>query len=298
MTHTHRINGKKLKWIFYGILLLLAAGCAKPPLKLTIEDMQTAYPPGTIISSSTRAPITVEALYKDLESVRVVYVGERHTNPEHHDIQLGVIKHLSQSDPSLVVGMEMFDRTYQAVLDDWSAGRLTTEAFLKRSHWDAKWRFDFELYRPILEWVKDKGLPLYALNIPFHIPKKIAVGGADSLNDADRAHLPRNIDTTNEAHRAYVEEIFNHHPFNKKKNFEYFYEAQCVWEDIMAESIARHLGDGSMVVILGNGHIKQKFGVPNRAYALTQAPFRTIMPVSAKRGFIALNEADYIWITE
>ena len=42
--------------------------------------------------------------------------------------------------------------------------------------------------------------------------------------------------------------------------------------------LMRTVGEGSMVVLVGNGHIKEKFGVPDRAFALTQAPFRTIMP--------------------
>ena len=192
----------------------------------------------------------------------------------------------------------MFDLTYQSVLDDWVAGNLETGKFLERTHWSANWRFDFELYRDILEFVKSEHIPLIALNIPFNIPPKIAAGGVDSLHEWDKAHLPQKIDTSNAAHRAYVEEIFKYHSFKKEKNFEFFYQAQCVWEDIMAERVATRLGQGSMVVLVGNGHIKEKFGVPDRAFALTQAPFRTIMPTSARRGSISLSQADYIWITE
>jgi uncharacterized iron-regulated protein len=289
---------KQSNWMILGILLILAAGCAKAPLTLEIKDMQTAYPPGTIISAATKTPVSVEELYADLETVRVVYVGERHTSTDHHDIQLRILKHLSEQKTDISVGMEMFDRTYQAVLDDWAAGNLETGLFLERSHWDANWKYDYELYRQILEFVKTRQIPLVALNIPFHIPPKIAAGGADSLSESDRSHLPQNIDTSDAAHRAYLENIFKHHSFKKEKKFEYFYEAQCVWEDTMAESIAMNLGTGSMVVIVGNGHIREKYGVPNRAYARTQAPFRTIMPTSARRGSISLSQADYIWITE
>ena len=79
--------------------------------------------------------------------------------------------------------MEMFDHTYQDVLDMWSAGELDQKDFLKKSHWYANWRFDFSLYREILEFIKENHIRLVALNIPSHIPPKIREGGIDNLRE-------------------------------------------------------------------------------------------------------------------
>jgi hypothetical protein len=51
-----------------------------------------------------------------------------------------------------------------------------------------------------------------------------------------------------------------------------------------------------MVVLAGNGHIIRKFGIPNRAFARTGAPFNTIYlaPVGAEAD---LSWADYLWVT-
>jgi uncharacterized iron-regulated protein len=194
--------------------------------------------------------------------------------------------------------MEMFDMTYQAVLDSWSSGQLDERRFLELTHWYANWKFDFALYRPILSSIKDHRLTLIGLNLPFKIPPKISTGGIASLQPEDARYLPEQIDLTNSAHREYVQKIYQdrHHRIKGRENFEYFYEAQCAWEDTMAASIAQSLDTRKMVVIVGNGHIIRKFGVPDRALARTGASFRTVYLAPATQE-VSLDTADYIWVT-
>jgi uncharacterized iron-regulated protein len=69
-----------------------------------------------------------------------------------------------------------------------------------------------------------------------------------------------------------------------------------VWEDIMAQSIARGIKNKKMVVLSGNGHIIRKFGIPDRAFSRIKEPFKTIF--LARSGTEAkLSYADYIWVT-
>ena len=278
------------------VILVIATGCAVTPKTLSIKDTPTRLMENSILKTATASVISRQQLIDELDQIRVVYVGERHTNPTHHSIQLEVIKALSQTTTQLVIGMEMFDHTYQPVLDQWTAGKLGETAFIEKTHWYANWRFDYGLYRGILEFAKEKGLRVVALNVPFHIPGKISVGGIASLGVDDREHLPETIDTSDTEHRAYVEEIFKMHAARGRENFDYFYEAQCTWEDAMAEAVATNLGAGKMVVLAGNGHIIRKFGIPNRAFSRTRAPFITIYPAPVG-GEADLAWGDYLWVT-
>ncbi|MFC1858365.1 ChaN family lipoprotein [Thermodesulfobacteriota bacterium] len=261
-----------------------------------VKGLPGTFTPGTIISTKTGLTVSYAELLADLSEVQVVYVGEQHTNPHHHQIQLKVIKALVRSDPSLTVGMEMFDRTYQPVLDLWSAGKLDQQIFLQRVHWYANWRFNFELYGDILYFVREKNLKLVGLNIPFHIPPKIATGGIESLSPAEKSYLPEKIDTSNPRHRDYVARVFERHHVKGRENFGFFYEAQCVWEDAMAESVAQISRERKTVVLVGNGHIIYKFGIPERAYRRTQSNYRTIYLVGAGRS-AERSYADYLWLT-
>jgi uncharacterized iron-regulated protein len=266
------------------------------PDRPNIEDLSKTFKPGTIISAETGMPVAFETLIDDLSLARVVYVGEVHTNPAHHEVQLKVLKALYAENPDLTVGMEMFDHTYQPVLDQWSAGELELEIFLEKVHWYANWRYNIDLYKDILLFIKENRLRLVGLNLPTYIPSRIRVGGIDNLSEADKQHLPEHIDLSNTAHRAYTRSVFDRHHQMIKGNFDYFYAAQCVWEDTMAEAVAENLKNSRMVVLAGNGHIIQKFGVPDRAYARNQAPFKTVY-TAVEGSRPKLSCGDFIWIT-
>ena len=280
------------------IMIFLWSCAMAPTKKLTIQDTDQSFEEGVIISTKLGKPVSFQELLADLNSCQIVYVGEKHTNVSHHRIQLEVIQAIFKKHSNLVVGMEMFDHTYQDVLDLWSAGELDQKNFLKKSHWYANWRIDFSLYREILEFIKENHIRLVALNIPNHIPPKIREGGIDNLREDEKEHLPQQIDTSQTAHREYLQNVFDGHKhhFRGEVEFENFYTAQSVWEDAMAEMIAQNLKNDVMVVLAGNGHIQFKYGIPDRASNRTGALFRTIY-LAPTGEVVEMDIADYIWVT-
>lgn len=276
--------------------LSLFWGCALKSDTVLIKDTATAVEPDNIISAKKGKAVTFDELMNDLNSSQIVFIGERHTNPFHHAIQLKIIEAVFKNRPFMKVGMEMFDRSYQQVLELWSVGVLEEDAFLRKVHWYANWRYDFALYRDILQFAKENRIKIVALNIPFYIPARIRVGGVENLSDLDRQYLPKEIDTSNTAHRDYAKKVFEQHHFKSSVKFDDFYMAQCVWDEIMAESVASNLGTKQIVVLAGNGHIQFKYGIPDRAFRRTGVSFRTIYLASAGEE-VELGVADYIWIT-
>jgi uncharacterized iron-regulated protein len=282
--------------VIFAFFIIILTSCAVTPNKLFVKDISRAFEEGTIISAKTRASVSFDGLFRDLSSARIIFVGEKHTDPVHHEIQLKVIKELYKTNHDLAVGMEMFDYTYQSVLDQWSEGNLSQKEFLEKTHWYANWRYDFALYKDILDFIKEKKIKLVGLNIPSYIQSRIRVGGIKNLSIKDKKHLPDKIDTSNTAHKNYVESAYKlHHP-QIRKNFEYFYEAQCVWEEIMAQSISRNIKNDKMVILAGEGHIIYKFGVPDRTYSRIKLSFKTILPVRTSSQ-AELSFADYLWVT-
>jgi uncharacterized iron-regulated protein len=282
-----------------GFLLatLLIGGCAVPRKSLQLPAEETRFAQGNIIATASAKAIAFEDLIEQLSKANVVFVGERHTSKEDHEIQLRILTALVARGSRVKVGMEMFDHTYQRVLDQWSAGQLNSQRFLELTHWYANWRYDYDLYRPILAYVQQKKLPLVGLNLPFNLPPKISIGGLDSLRPAERALIAADIDTGDADHRAYLKQVFDQHHLKGRDNFEYFYMAQCAWEDTMAAQIAAHLDDGDlMVVIIGNGHIQKRYGVPNRTDRRTRKPSLTVYTAPAG-GEADRSDADFIWVT-
>ena len=268
----------------------------RTPEVVRIKGISENFDIGTIVRTVTGEVISFENLIADLEAVRIVYVGERHSNEAHHDVQLRILKALHEKDSTLLVGMEMFVNSDQQALDRWSAGKLDEETFLKEVRWEEKWKFDFALYRAILGFIREESLAVVAVNVPRAIVEKVARVGLGGLSDEERNKIAKEVDTSGEEHRTYVESAFHVHESDEINAFEFFYEAQCVWEDSMAEAISRALNNKRMAVMTGNGHIAYKFGIPNRAFKRTKASFRTVMPLAVGRE-VERDVADYIWVT-
>jgi uncharacterized iron-regulated protein len=277
-------------------LALWGAGCAARRPLLTLEGLGGPIKADTIWDTVLDQDVSFAQLIDSVRQAKVLYIGERHTDPVHHHIQLQIIKALVEQGLAVRVGMEMFDKTYQDKLDRWTAGEYDYPTFLREVHWYANWRYDDDLYRDILMYVQAQKIKLVGLNIPFWLPPKIAVGGLESLSEQDRAYLPAYIDTSNAEHRAYLEKIFNLHRAKGQDNFEFFYEAQCAWEDGMAQAVADNLSDGILVVLVGNGHIQGKYGIPDRAKARRPASFKTIYLATAGDA-VNRRTADFIWAT-
>ena len=91
------MNGRLLKWRRYGLsslaLTVILWGCTVTPTeKLHVKDMPKPFEEGTIISARMGEPVSLQDLLKDLADSRITYVGEKHTNTEHHRIQLQIIE--------------------------------------------------------------------------------------------------------------------------------------------------------------------------------------------------------------
>jgi len=185
------------------------------------------------------------------------------------------------------------------------SGNLDETVFLEQVDWKNSWRFPYHLYRPILWVSQDKGTAILGINAPNPVVKKVARSGLESLTPEERNQVARDMDLGNKAHREYLSTVFKQHSFGKEtphgvKNFDHFYQAQCVWDETMAETIADYMAKqgGKMVVFTGNGHIADKFGIPERVLRRIDVKTATIVlyPLT-ERTTINKRLADYVWLT-
>ena len=276
----------------------LAAGCcaprrcaspcpsssrAAPPVAAAVAVPRgPALPaPGTVLDHRTGEPVAFDALVTRLATVPVVYVGEQHDEAEHHRFQARVLEALAAQPGKIALGMEMFYRPFQEHLDAYVRGDIDEAAMLEKTEWKARWGFGWEMYAPMLRFCREKKIPVVALNAPKEITRTVSRQGLDALTEEQRASLPP-LDTTDMAHRAFVREAFGAHGASMPaETFERFYTAMVVWDETMASSVAQWLeqaGEGArMVVVAGNGHVADRFGIPARAARRTKTPYLVLV---------------------
>jgi uncharacterized iron-regulated protein len=285
-------------------VLLVSLGCAsvkKPvPNIAVIPGISDQYRIGQIIDLSSGEAIPFEQLIENIASVDLIFVGEVHDNPDHHLIQVQILQAFIAEERPVTLAMEFFQKPVQPILDRYIQGEIGEEAFLKEVDWKKQWGFPYSYYRPLMLLAKQNGSKVLAINAPSDIVKKVAYDGLESLDQSEHDQIASEIGLDNEAHREYLREIYRQHGHGTLKAFEYFYEAQCVWEDTMAQNIADYLikEDGKMIVFTGNGHIVNKFGIPDRVINRKPVSMVTIMPYDLYgTETIEKGTADYIWLT-
>jgi uncharacterized iron-regulated protein len=292
----------------------LLSGCVKgtPPPAWVSKILMMNQPVGEeeifILPEGDR--ISFSQLINDLNTTRVIFMGETHDQIEHHRIEMKVLQELLEEGKDVVVGMEMFERSQQPILDHWSQGLLTEEEFLKEVKWETTWGMDYNLYKGILDEIKSHHLKVLGLNIERDLVRKVAQSGMGGLSLEDKEKLPE-MDLTDRQHRRYIASIYKSHHGGSAKDFEKFYEAQCLWDEAMAETSSQFLqskeGRGKTVLVFaGRGHVVFDFGISKRFYRRTSIPYKTVV---LKEWSKQMNEdfafagnasslANFLWITK
>ncbi|HEB94961.1 MAG TPA: PDZ domain-containing protein [Sedimenticola thiotaurini] len=254
---------------FFWLLLLLPlalAGCHEAELRRAGED--TAAPLRVDAATPERQRRLLDEVIPRLARKRVVYVGETHSNYGHHLLQLEIIRGLYRLRPGMAIGLEFFQQPFQQVLDAYIGGEITEREMLARAEWYDRWIYDYRLYRPILRFAREKGIPVVALNVPMEIIGQVSRKGIGGLSEDERAALPTTIDTSDARYRERLRRVFEQHQRRGGgRSFDRFMDVQLSWDEGMAEQIADYLKrhpERYMVVLAGSGHLMYGSGIPSR----------------------------------
>jgi uncharacterized iron-regulated protein len=265
--------------------LLAASGCTTVGKQL-MGDPQNPYPLksppeiGQIVHMSTGTLVSQAQMLAMAGDVRVVYVGETHDNPASHRLELQVLQALAERHPGrLALGMEMFKRSQQPTLDRWSAGELDVKAFLKESRWYESWSMDFAYYRDLLNFCRERHIPVIALDAEKSLVKAVRSKTPDQLSPLEQAQMPE-LDLTDPYYRGLVTAIFGDHSHGGLV-LDGFVRAQVMRDETMAEAAVRYLSsptgqDKHLLVVAGGDHVGNGFGIPRRVFRRFPASYTII----------------------
>jgi uncharacterized iron-regulated protein len=256
--------------------LLTMTACSHAPAKQYMGNPQNPYPlserpkVGEIVHLPTGVKVSLTRMLDIAADARVVYVGETHDNPASHKLELQTLQGMEERHPGKVaLGMEMFTRSQQPVLDRWVAGELDEKAFLKSVKWFDSWKMDFDYYRDLLLYARDHHIPVIALNAEKSLVQAVRSNSLEELTAEQKAQLPE-MDLNDPYQRGMTAEMFAGHAHGKM-HAEGFGRVQTLWDETMAESAARFLAsdagkDRHLVVVAGGNHINHGFGIPRRVF--------------------------------
>lgn len=239
------------------------------PSFLKIEDAALLY---RIVRAQDGREIARASFVELLKTSQAICVGEDHDDPHHHWAQLEILTQLGEADSeNWALGMEMFQRPFQGVLDDFREGGIGEKDLLSRSDWLRRWGHDWRFYRPSVNLAVERGLSPLALNISKELKEKWKVSGPGGLSENEKAKIPE-LNLEDQAHRKWfrslMESMSEGHGSEDDTGsdaeaeaepdfIDTIYPVQVLWDETMAETAANWVlvGEARRVLILaGNGH--------------------------------------------
>jgi uncharacterized iron-regulated protein len=280
-----------------------------PPAPAPAPRARALPAPGAILDPRSGAPVAFDAMADRLATASLVHVGEQHDQAHHHAFQARVLRALADrwKGKPVALGLEMFSRPTQAALDAYVKGEIDEAAMLERTEWKTRWGFGWEMYAPMLRLCRERGIPVVALNAEKEITRTVSRGGLEALTPEQRASLPP-LDVEDAGHRAFVKEAFGAHGASMPaERFERFYLAMVIWDEVMSSTAAAWLAangpESRMVVVAGNGHVADRWGIPSRAQRKSGRPSLVVVqyvsdpsdesPDAEVRRRLSLPHADY-----
>jgi uncharacterized iron-regulated protein len=263
---------------------------------------------GTVVELSTQRTLSFEAFVKAVAQVQVVAVGEEHYHPDIQAFELRLLQALVQHRPQRVaLAMEFFERDMQSAVDAYLSGN--SDAATLQTQVKAPPAF-IEYYFPLVQYARQAGVPLLALNVPRSLARRVTKEGrqavTESLLPPERTYMAATFLPITSQYRTYfLQAVAAAHPLSEEQR-DYFVEAAHLKDDTMAESLTAFLeraADMSILAIAGRFHFDYGLAIP--ALLRQRRPHVTMQRVTtmavAADDIIDLRDlarealADYVW---
>jgi uncharacterized iron-regulated protein len=252
-----------------GAVLLGLAACTTTPRP---PPLTLAPAPAELRLDLNRGDeVSDDDVLADLATAGVVYVGEAHTIPRHHALQLRLLQELFLKKVPLVLCFEQLEARDQAAVDRYAHREIDFAAFARAIDWPKKWT-NYTDYQPLCEFARAHQIPIRALNAPADTIRAVSRGGGIArLAPELRAQLPTEIFTDDPVYERLTNLELSVHMAMDPAKLRPVFEAQVARDETMAANLVagRRVGASAgsprtAFVVLGSGHMRYGLGTAER----------------------------------
>jgi len=309
----------------------LIQACAVNPVKPVQNDPQNNLQNdpliGKIFNTATSQTIDFNTLVNNLLLADVIYLSEKHDNPDQHALQEKIIKALITKGKAPQLGFEFFEKNDTPLLLNFvdsnrakhsKATEKEVEKLLrKKLGWEDKSEKLWPFYFNLLSLAKNENLVAAGLDLSDSQKLRITRKGYDNLTNLEKK-LIFSTGFDSKAYRDYMYEIFAqvHCGMKNPTMQSRLFDSWIARNDTMANSIVElHETEPHkpVVIIIGGGHTEHNLGVMDRVRSLNPAIaqvnlgfvevainpselYEYIKPLELN-GFKPVPPFDYIWFT-
>ncbi len=259
------------------VLVRATAWADEPPTPRALQatsppagQRADAEPASLWIDVCQGEPAPYQDVLDDLATVRIIYLGERHTLQRHHAMQAKLVADLARKGLPLAVALEQMEAAQQSQLDRYNRGEIDFDQLAQLTAWPKRWQ-NYRQYRPVLEAARRCKAPVVALGAKFETIRQVVwSGGIDRLPAELRKELPASVQVRDPPYEKSLSLQMMVHASATPQMLRPMIEAQIARDEAMAEALAAFVkspaGRGRTVLVLcGAGHVANGLGLPARA---------------------------------
>ncbi len=143
-----------------------------------------------ILNTKTKQLTTIDQVAADCKNADILFFGEEHNDSAGHYLETEIFKALHKLyGNNIALSMEMFETDCQLVLNEYLAGHISEDRFIKEAR---AWN-NYKDYRPAVEYAKQNKLDVVAANPPRRYVNMVSRKGMkslDSLPKLSKKYLP------------------------------------------------------------------------------------------------------------
>ena len=243
---------------------------------------------GQIVELRTGARLTPEQLLTRLAAAPKVLVGERHDNPDHHALQLWLLRALAAQRPQGSLLLEMLTPDQQVKVEQVRAAIAAGQApqdILGALNWQPGWAWS--LYGPLVQHALRQPYPLLAANLERREVMQIYAQVPQLQGEASTAQPVR---------EALLEQIRQSHcNLLPESQLPAMLAVQQQRDRRMAEALLA--APAPSLLFAGAFHVRRELGVPLHLQDLGAAEGVQVLILAEVGSQVDAESADYVWYT-
>jgi len=243
---------------------------------------------GQIVELRTGVLLTPEQLLARLAAAPKVLVGERHDNPDHHALQLWLLRALAAQRPQGSLLLEMLTPDQQVKVDQVRASIAAGQApqdMLDALAWQPGWAWS--LYGPLVQHALRQPYPLLAANLERREIMQIY---------AQVPPLQGQASTAPPVREALLKQIRQSHcNLLPESQLPAMLAVQQQRDRRMAEALLA--APEPSLLFAGAFHVRRELGVPLHLQDLGAAKGVQVLILAEAGSQVAVEAADFVWYT-
>jgi uncharacterized iron-regulated protein len=252
-----------------------------------------------------------QSLVKRLARADFVLLGERHDNPDHHQLQAEVLRSLIAVGRRPAVGFEMLGLDDARAIADHLAAAPNDAAGLGRAvNWNQRGWPDWTMYQPIAAAALQAKLRIVATNLPLATARKMTRDGLAALEPKVARDLGLDRPPPEAVFATIAADIRDAHcGYASEPSVKAMVDVQRARDAQMAQSLIAAGDRDGAILVAGAGHVRNDYGIP--VYLRAKAPEKRVISIAfvevdkqkTEPQSSALSYAngrwafDYVWFT-